>query len=187
MTDIYGSQPPQIDPSQPIPQPPVQPYPAVYPPPKKGPSALKIVLIIVAIFVGLGLIGAGFVCYGIYKFTKSANITASSQPLTESDLGVALYPGAEQGKASVRMTIAGKNMITATFLTSDSKDQVIAFYQNNLGPDAQISTNINGETFVLNKRNGELLTVGVSQSPSLQGGRTQIVVMHATKAAAQSN
>jgi hypothetical protein len=185
MTDVYGSQPPQIDPSQPPPQPPFLPYPGLYPPPKKGPSALKIVLIIVAIFVGLGIIAIGVVGYGVYKFAKNAHVTASSQPVTESDLGVPLYPGAEQGKSSVRMTIAGKDMITATFLTSDSKDQVIAFYQSNLGPDAQTSTNINGETFVLNRGDGELLTVSVSQSPSLQSGKTQIVVVHATKAAAE--
>lgn len=186
MTDIYGSQPPQIDPSQ-LPPQPVQPYPAAYPPPKQGPSALKIVLIIVAIFVGLGIIAVGVVGYGVYKFAKSAHVTASSQPVTESDLGVPLYPGAEQGKASVRMTIAGKDMITATFLTSDSKDRVIAFYQNNLGPDARTSTSINGETLMLNKANGELLTVSVSQAPSLQSGKTQIAIVHATKAATESN
>jgi flagellar basal body-associated protein FliL len=123
MTDIPGNQPPQGYPPQPYPPqqyPPPYP-PVVYPPPKKGPSALKIVLIIIAIIVGLGIIGVGIVGYGVYRLAKSGNITTSSQPVTASDLGVALYPGAEQ-KANVRMTIAGKNVLTATFLSADSKD-----------------------------------------------------------------
>jgi len=186
MTDISGNQPPQVNPSQPYP-PSGSPYPpAVYPPPPKGPSALKIVLIIVAIFVGLGIIGVAVVGYGVYKFARSAHMTTGTQPVSESDLGVPIYPGAEQ-KAHVRMTIAGKDMLTATFLTTDSKDQVSAFYQDKLGSDARANVNANGETFVLDKGTGELLTVAISSSIGLQGGKTQIVIVHATKAAAQSN
>ena len=155
----------------------------VYPPPKKGPSALKIVLIIIAIIVGLGIIGVGIVGYGVYRLAKSGNITTSSQPVTASDLGVALYPGAEQ-KANVRMTIAGKNVLTATFLSADSKDQVVAFYQNALGPNAQASSSTNGESFMLDKGAGESVIVTVSQSALRDQGKTQIVVVHTTKAEA---
>ena len=179
MTNIPGNQPPLGYPSQPT----TPPYPPViYPPPKKGPSALKIVLIVVGIFFGLGLIGLGILGYGIYTVAKSANITTNAQPLTESDLGVAIYPGAEQ-KANARMTIAGKDTLTATFLTSDSKAQVIAFYQSNLDPSAKYTPNNNGGSFILDKASGDVI-VTVSQSPSLEGGKTQIVIVHATKAAA---
>lgn len=128
MTDIPGNQPPQGYPPQPYPPqqyPPPYP-PVVYPPPKKGPSALKIVLIIVAIIVGLGIIAVGIVGYGVYRLAKSGNITTSTQLVTASDLGVALYPGAQQ-MANVHMTVLGKNVLTATFLTSDAKDQVVTF------------------------------------------------------------
>ncbi len=94
-----------------------------------------------------------------------------------------MYPGAEQGKASVRMTIAGKDMLTANFLTSDSKEQVIAFYQNNLDLSAKVTTNSHGETFKLDKVRASPM-VTISQNPSFAGGQTQIVIMHATKAAA---
>jgi hypothetical protein len=179
MTNIPGNQPPQGYPPQPYPP----PYPpVVYPPPKKGSSALKIVLIIVAIFVGLGIIGAGIVAYGVYKLAKSGNFTTSTQPVTAADLGVPLYPGAEQ-KVNVRMTIAGKDTLTATFLTSDSKEQVIAFYQSNLDPSAKFTANNNGGTFMLDKATGDAI-VTVSQAPNVEGGKTQIVIVHATKAAA---
>ena len=182
MTDIPGNQPPQGYPPQPYPPqqyPPQQyppPYPpGVYPPPKKGPSALKIVLIIVAIVVGLGIIGVGIVGYSVYRLAKSGHITTSTQPVTASDLGVALYPGAEQ-KGNVSATVLGKNILTATFLTSDSKDQVVTFYQNALGPNVQASSSTNGESFILT----------VSQSALRSEGKTQIVVVHTTKADATS-
>lgn len=193
MTDTPGNQPPQGYPPQAYPPqqyppqqyPPQQyppPYPpAGYPPPKKGPSALKIVLIIVGIMVGLGIIAVGVVTYGVYRLAKSGNITTSTQPVTASDLGVALYPGATQN-GNVRATVLGKNVLTATFVTSDSKDQVVAFYQNALGPNAQASSGTNGESFVLDKGAGESVIVTVSQSALRDQGKTQIVVVHTTKA-----
>jgi hypothetical protein len=184
MTDIPGNQPPQGYPPQPYPPAPYPPYsPGIYPPPKKGPSALKIVLIIVAIIVGLGIIAVGVVTYGVYRLAKSGNLTTSTQPVTASDLGVALYPGAEQ-ETNVHATVLGKNVLTATFLTSDAKDQVVAFYQNALGPNAQASSSTNGESFMLNKGAGESVIVTVSQSPLRDQGKTQIVVVHTTKAEA---
>lgn len=187
MTDTPGNQPPQFDPSQPYapPAPPFQPYPhAVAPSPKKGPSALKIVLIVVGIFVGLGLIGLGFLSYEVYKVVKTSHLATNTHPVTESDLGVALYPGARQGKTHVRMTIAGKNVLTANFVTSDARDRVIAFYKEKLGSDARTSATANGESFVLNKGAGESVIVSVSQEPNLEGGMTRIVIVHAQKATA---
>jgi hypothetical protein len=188
MTDIPGNQPPQGYPPPPYPPPPYPPqaYPPVgYSLPKKGPSALKIVLIIVAIVVGLGLIGVGFVSYEVYKVAKSGHFATSTQPVSAADLGVDLYPGADQ-KMNVRMTIAGKDTLTATFLSSDSKDQVIAYYQNSLGSKAQFQANNNGGTFVLDKGSGETVIVTISQQPSMSGGQMQIVIVHATSAAAPS-
>ena len=182
MPDIPGNQPPLGYPSQPT----TPPYPPViYPPPKKGPSALKIVLIVVGIFFGLGLIGLGILGYGIYTVAKSANITTNAQPLTESDLGVAIYPGAEQ-KANARMTIAGKDTLTATFLTSDSKAQVIAFYRDKLGPATEDQTTGNVEGFTLYKGAGESVVVTVSQSANRDEGKTQIVIVHSTNTATPS-
>src|SRR5579863_209619 len=105
------------------------PPPVVVPPPKSGPSALKVILIIVAILVGLGMIGAGIVGYGIYRVAKSVHkdangeitintpkgaITADpNEKFTAADLGIAIYPGATQGKGGLRMTIGSKSMVTA--------------------------------------------------------------------------
>jgi len=183
MSNTPGNLPPQGYPPYPPQQYPPPYPPGVYPPPKKGPSALKIVLIIVAIVVGLGIIGVGIVGYGVYRLAKSGHITTSTQPVTASDLGVALYPGAEQN-GNVRATVLGKDVLTATFLTSDSKDQVVAFYQNALGPKVQASSSTNGESFMLDKGAGESVIVTVTQSALRSEGKTQIVVVHTTKAGA---
>jgi hypothetical protein len=185
--DNQGFQPVPSQPAAPSQYPPAtapSPYqPMAATPPKQGPSALKIVLIIVAILFGIGIIGAGVVGYGVYKVAKAVKMsTNSSQPVTESDLGVALYPGAVQGKGTFHMNIAGKSMITASYLTSDSKDQVASFYQNSLGPGARSSANANGETFVLTKSSGESVTVTIVQNPDLNNGQTQIVIVHAANA-----
>lgn len=199
MTEISENQPQQPLPSDPVQPaqesavpPPPQPYAtplatAAYAPRKKSPSALKIVLIVVGIVVGLGLIAAGVGGFFLYKVFKSSHITTSSQPVTAADLGVPIYPGAVQGKASVRMTIAGKDMLTTSFLTIDSKDRVIAFYQSNLGSYAKSTNSSRGESFVVDKGNGESVIVTVQQNPSIADGQTQIVIIHATKAAPQSN
>ena len=147
MSDPTNSQVPQPGSFQPVPP------PVGAPPPKSGSSALKIILIVVAIFFGLGMIVAGIVGYGIYRVAHSIHKDANgeitintpkgaitenpNQTMTASDLGIAIYPGATQGKGGLRMTIAGKSMVTANFLTPDSPDKVMAFYKGLAGPNAQ--------------------------------------------------
>jgi len=190
MPDTPDSQVPQPSSSQPS-APPLQPAaasppapyrPLVAPPAKKGSSALKIVLIIVGIFFGLGLLAAGVIGYGVYKVVHSVHMADSSQPVTERELGVPIYPGAAQGKGAMRMTLAGKAMTTANFLTPDSKEQVIAFYQRNIGPVTSSSTTSFGTTLASKKGSGETVSVTISQNPSLHNGETQIVIVHAANA-----
>jgi hypothetical protein len=169
------------------------PPPVGAPQPKSGSSALKIILIILAVFVGIGIIGAGIVGYGIYRVahsihkdadgnisvnTPKGTITAnSSDTFTESDLGIAIYPGATQGKGGLRMTIAGKTMVSANFLTPDSPDKVIAFYKDKAGPNAQTMTT--GAGGMITMQNGSnSVTVTVSQSASEHNGKTQITIMN---------
>jgi len=194
MADPTSSQAPPPGSFQPVPQP-VGAPPVGTPPAKSGSSALKIILIILAVFVGLGIVVAGIVGYGIYRVAHSihkdanGNITVttpkgtisanSSETFTESDLGIAIYPGATQGKGGLRMTIAGKTMVTANFLTPDSPDKVIAFYKDKAGPNAQVmSTGAGGMITTQNGSNS--VTVTVSQSASENNGETQITIVNSS-------
>jgi hypothetical protein len=196
--DNQGFQPVASQPVAPPPQPmgaaPYQPV-AVAPPPKQGSSALKIVLIVVGIFVCLGVLAAGVVGYGIYKVAHAVKTAANgqisinspggsfsastTQSVSSSDLGIAVYPGATQGKGGLHMTIAGKSMVSQTYLTSDSKDQVIAFYKDKAGPNAQVmSTDAGGVISVTN--GNDALSITVLQNANSNDGKTQITIIHTT-------
>ncbi|MGD1105485.1 MAG: hypothetical protein ABR865_00450 [Terracidiphilus sp.] len=189
MPDPTNSQVPQPGSFQPVPP------PVGAPPPKSGSSALKIILIIVAVFVGLGIIGAGIIGYGVYRVAHSIHKEAngeitvntpkgtftanSSDTFTESDLGIAIYPGATQGKGGLRMTIAGKSMVSANFLTPDSPDKVMAFYKDKAGPNAQtMNTGTGGMITLQNGSNS--ITVTVLQSASENNGQTQITIVNSS-------
>ncbi|MGB7265766.1 MAG: hypothetical protein WBC92_09650 [Terracidiphilus sp.] len=191
MPDSINNQAPLEGSSQPPPPPAAQPVAAL--PPKSGSSALKIILIIVGIFVGLGILAAGVVGYGIYRVAHAVHSAAdgkiamnlpggtfsanTTQSVGESDLGIAIYPGATQGKGALHMTIAGKSMVTANYLTADSKDQVIAFYKDKVGPNAQSMMTDNGAEF--NVTNGtDSIVLTVMQSPNMNDGKTQITIVH---------
>jgi hypothetical protein len=196
MADPNSSQVPPPGSFQPVPTPhgaPPAPYGA--PPPKTGPSALKVILIVLAILVGLGMIGAGIVAYGVYRVAKSVhkdadgNITVNtpkgtftantSDTFTASDLGIAIYPGATQGKGGLRMNIAGKSMVSANFLTPDSPDKVVAFYKDKAGPNAQTMSTGNGAIITL-ESDSNSITVTIMQSASENNGQTQITIVNSS-------
>jgi hypothetical protein len=202
MPDAPDSQAPQAISSQPS-APPFQPvsappYQPVAAPPKQGLSALKIILIIVAVFVGLGIVAAGVVGYSIYKVAHALKTASNGQVsvnlpgggfsanttegVSAGDLGIPIYPGATQGKGGLHMTIAGKSMVSANFSTSDSVDQVVAFYKDKAGPNAQVMTTGNGG--VISMTNGsDSISITVSQNGNSSGGQTQFVIIHTTGAA----
>jgi hypothetical protein len=185
MADSTSSQVPQPGSFQPVPQ------PVGAPAPKSGSSAVKIILIILGIFVGLGIVVGGIVAYGVYRVAHSihrdanGNITVntptgtinanSSDTLTAADLGIAIYPGATEGKAGLKMNIAGKSMVTANFLTPDSPDKVMAFYTAKAGPNAQTVTIGDGGTISI-QNGANSITVTVRQLANEHKGETQISI-----------
>lgn len=175
---------------------PVQP---IAPPAKSGPSALKIVLIVVAIIVGLGILGVGAFSYVIYRAVHGIHVSSSgtgdnahvtmntpggtisagaSENFSASDLGTDLYPGAESGKGGARMTLPGGSWVSAVFVTSDSKDQVVSFYKSKLG--SEVSVYDSGDTAVLSaqKSKQESIIVTVTANKSEYNGKTQIAIVH---------
>lgn len=172
---------------------PAQPLAAA--PQKSGSNAVKIILIIVAVFVCLGIAAAGVFGYFVYRVAHAVHKAAdgqislgapgggfnadTKQAVSESDLGVPIYPGATQGKGALHMSIAGKTMVTANYLTSDSVEQVIAFYKDKIGSDAQTFTTDNGGSVSVTK-GGDSTSVTVHQEAGQNDGKTQIVIVHTT-------
>jgi hypothetical protein len=166
-------------------------------PPKSGGNAVKIILIIVAVFVGLGILGASAFGFFVWRIAHSVHVSGSGNQVTlntpggsistnagatytATDLGIDLYPGAQSGKGSMRMTMPTGTMVTAVYVTSDSKDQVVSFYKNKLGSDASVYESGEGSVLTMNKGQQDSIVITVSTSPSEYEGKTQIHIVHTT-------
>ncbi len=165
-------------------------------PAKSGTSALKIILIIIAVFVGLGLIAAGAFGYFVWRVAHAVHVAESggkvtipsiggisastSETFTASDLGTDIYPGAASGKGSLRMTLPTGSMITAVYVTSDSKDEVLGFYKSKFGSDASVFDSPTGTVLSLNKNPQDSVVVTIMSTPSEYDGKTQIHIVHTT-------
>jgi len=111
-------------------------------------------------------------------------MSVNSEPgssFTASDLGVDIYPGADPKKSgNLRMNIAGNSVVTASFLTSDSSDKVIAYYKDKLGSDAT-SMEFGGTAILSAKKSDhEQVQVTVVQQANQNDGKTQITIQHTT-------
>jgi len=185
---------------------PVQPAPVqpVAAPAKSGPSALKIVLIVVAIIVGLGILGVGAFSYVAYRVVHSVRVSGSGQnakmtmnlpggtisantadTFTAADLGTDIYPGAQSGKGSVRMTMPTGSWVTAVFVTPDSKDQVVSFYKSKFGSEVSVFDSGDSAVISVQKSKQESIMVTVTANKSEYNGKTQIAIVHTISNKAQ--
>jgi zinc-ribbon domain len=181
---------------------PVTPFAAVVPSaqpmapqPSSGPSAVKIILIVVAIVVGLGILGAGAFGFMVWRVAKSVRVTGPNgevsintpggaitanpnEKFSASDLGTDIYPGAEVAKGGMRITLPTGSSVTAIFVTSDSKDQVVSYYKDKLGSQASVFDSANSAMITAEKSKQESIMVTVTPNSSQHGGKTQITIMH---------
>lgn len=125
--------------------PPTSPPPA----PAKNSSAVKIILIVLGVFVGMGILTGAAVLFGIWGISRAVkvdqsgekvsittpmgNMTVDKAPVTEAELGIPIYPGAEGEQGNLRLGNSQGSMDTFVFRTSDSPQQVIDFYRGKLG------------------------------------------------------
>lgn len=165
------------------------------PPAASGPSAVRIVLIVVAVLVGLGLLGAGAFGFMVWRMAKSVHVSGNGQEMTmntpggrvdinaedtfsASDLGVDIYPGAEPAKGGMRMKMPNGSMVTGVFVTSDSKDQVIGFYKSKFGDAASVMEMHDTAVIKLKKSDQESVSVIVAAKSSQNEGKTRISIAH---------
>jgi hypothetical protein len=157
-----------------------------------GSSALKIILIIIAIIVGLGILSVGAFSFFVYRVAKSAhvsqngenvkietpfgNISANDPDQAIKELGVDVYPGAQvqkQGTASA--TLFGVHTVTANFESSDSVDKVCDFYKTKF-PNANIKSSDQNQCSIVAGGQGNSTTVSIQSRGD--GCRFQIVALN---------
>jgi hypothetical protein len=162
--------------------------------PKSG-SALKIILIVVAVIVGLGILGLGATGFMVWRFahhfhvngrdgqitlnTPSGSVTASNtSSYTPDELGTDIYPGAQPTQGGMRMNLPTGSVISGVFITPDSKEKVLAFYKSKLGSDASVFDAANSSMISLRRGSHENIMVSITSAHGDNDGKTKISIVH---------
>lgn len=162
-----------------------------------GGSAVKIILIILAVVIGLGILGAGAVgfmvwrvAHAIHTHAKNGDFSISTpggvvsgggtSNFTADELGADIYPGAQAEKGGMRMKLPTGSIISGIFTTSDSKDDVVSFYKQKLGSDASVFDSSDSAMFTQKKGDHETVMVTVTSRSSENEGKTKIAIVHTT-------
>ena len=162
--------------------------------PKSG-GALKIILIVIAVFVGLGVLTAAAAMFGLWRISKTVDIdrsgsvtvktpegkiTAGQTParVTEAEAGAPIYPDATSAEVGIKFGGASGSMETYAFKTSDSVQQVLAFYRDKFGPKVSVLETPDGALVTSSKNENErvMLTIGRNEGDS----KTSITISRAT-------
>lgn len=184
--------PPEVAAAPPVQAPPPPPayaqpsaaYPV--PPPQKS-NALKIILIVIAVVVGLGVLGVGILGYVGYRAMHAAGNSISlggSADVTDADLGVSIYPGAVRSSTgSMRLKAANNLVVSALYTTSDPASQVLTYYQSQLGSKEGVNVAVrqNGEATTLTSASVTDTakdSIVVTVTPQTSSGQTQIMILH---------
>ena len=163
-------------------------------PPAGGSSALKIILIVVAVIIGIGILGIATVGIVGYRIARHTHVhqegdhvkvetpfgtaeTSTDPDQAAKDLGIDLYPGAQAQKTgSSSASFGGIHTVTANFETTDAVDKVCAFYKTRF-PNAMVSTmDQNRCTFVSNDQKN-MITINVQSN----GDKTKIQATNVSK------
>jgi hypothetical protein len=148
--------------------------------PPQGTSALKIILIIIGVFVGIGFLSGTAILFGVWRVGRSVKVDSRSpdrfsittpmgnmtmgtqKEVSEAEVGVPLYPNAKHEEGNLQISTSEGSMSTYVFKTSDTPAQVIEFYRGKLGsqtsfvetPEGGMITSAKGE------KEGSMITVG---------------------------
>jgi hypothetical protein len=160
---------------------------------------LKIVLIVVAIVVGIGILGAGALGLMAWHLSKSmaasnsktndamfsipglGSISTGSDATDPSQLGAPVYPGAVQEKGALSVGVAAGGTTEAHFTTGDSVSQVVAFYTSNISGAIVAATSSGAVIDAPVSSATDRVTVTVSAGTGSNAGKTTIVIVRATK------
>lgn len=175
---------------------PVAPAPSTPTPAQAAPqggNALKVVLIVVAILVGLGILGAataGFIAWRVARnvrmHTDEKNVKVETpfgtvQSTDNADeaarnLGVDLYPGAKALKGqAASVTMGNMHSVSAEFETDDAAGKVADFY-NKQFPNATVSSQGEDQYAIVSVSDKGMITINVDT----EDGKTRIKIANVT-------
>jgi flagellar basal body-associated protein FliL len=160
-------------------------------PPPQGNSALKVILMLVAGVIVLGILGIGTLVFVIHRVANNSRIrnrdgnvqvetpfgtvqSTNNPDEAVRNLGIDPYPGARvlQGNSA---TIGGMHTVTAQFESEDSADKVAAFYSSRL-PDAKVNTKDQDHYTIVSTDKKNIVTINIAP----EGNKSQINITTVT-------
>jgi len=166
----------------------------------KSNNALKIILIVVAVIVGLGVLGVGvasFVAYRIATHTRvhnrDGNVRVETpfgtvQTSTDPDeaarnLGIDVYPGAQVVKgSSSNMNMGNMHTASAEFESNDPVSSVAEFYKSKL-PGANVVSSSSDHYSIISTEKKNMLTINIEP----RDGKTRIQIARVSGKLADGN
>jgi len=164
--------------------------------PSSAGRAVKVILIVVGVVVGLGLLSSLIFMFGMWRLSRAVHVnssgdgvtlstkdgsitTGSAAAVSEADLGVPIYPGAIRREGGVQINSGNGSMVTAVFSTTDPISKVVDFYRDKVGENASVVQSPTGAVISSgdNNKQGVMITVGKEES----SGATSITIMRAAK------
>ena len=155
----------------------------------QGGGALKVILIVVAVLVLLGILSFGSIAFFAWRVARHAHIhqdgnnvsvetpfgsveTTKDPADAVRNLGVDLYPGAElMRNGSSTATFGGVHTATISAESSDPVDQVFNFYKARF-PNAMVTTSDAGRSTIISNDKKSMITINIES----QGGKTKIAI-----------
>jgi hypothetical protein len=137
----------------------------------------------------------GIVGYGIWRVAHAVHQAAHGHAVTipgangsfsvsapksytAAELGIDIYPGATATQGGLSMNLPNGSWITGAFLTSDSRDQVVAYYKDKMGSSAATMESDEGAVLTKKISDKETVMVTISSKPDQNGGKTKLVILH---------
>lgn len=161
--------------------------PAGAAPGPKGNSALKIILIVVAVIVVCGVLAVGAISFFAYRIARHSRVhndngnvsvdtpfgsvnTSTDPDEAARNLGVDLYPGAQVIKGTTsNMTMGSMHTAAADFESGDPVSTVGEFYKSRL-PNASVVSTTGDHYAIISTDKKNMLTINIEP----KDGKTRI-------------
>jgi hypothetical protein len=164
------------------------------PGPTGGSSALKVILIVVAVIVGIGILGIATVGIIGYRIASRSHVsqngdhvkvetpfgsveTSKDPDQAAKDLGVDIYPGAEvQRNGASSASFGGIHTSTAVFQSNDPPDKICSFYKSRF-PGAMVTSSEQNHCNIVSNNQRNMITINIAAN----GDTTKLQITNVSK------
>jgi hypothetical protein len=162
--------------------------------PTGGSSALKVILIVVAVIVGIGILGIATVGIIGYRIASRSHVsqngdhvkvetpfgsveTSKDPDQAAKDLGVDIYPGAEvQRNGASSASFGGIHTSTAVFQSNDPPDKICSFYKSRF-PGAMVTSSEQNHCNIVSNNQRNMITINIAAN----GDTTKLQITNVSK------